>query len=157
MPNSNFIHQRRKNYLSMVSALPNTEMFKHMYVFDKQTKKQLDTLENGRLSCAYVVSCVLALHGFIDRPHATVQTTIQKMLEAGWHETNNPLPGSIVRWPSKEEHGHIGFYISSEMCISNSAEQGVPVTHALALSDGRVPELFYTHDILREATTTVGQ
>ena len=47
-----------KNYLSMIEALPNNELFRHIYV-KNENGEEIDVTNNGKLSCAIVVSSVL--------------------------------------------------------------------------------------------------
>ena len=69
-----------RNYLSMIEALPNNELFRHIYV-KNESGEEIDVTNNGQLSCAIVVSSVLCLIGWIDRPHATVNSTLHKLFE----------------------------------------------------------------------------
>lgn len=148
MPDNNLIRQVFKNYMYSVRASVGSELFRHVYVINKHTQLEQDTLQDGKLACAYFVSCILTLHGLIDKPHSTVRTTLEKMKEAGWTKAKEPVPGAIVYWPSQEEHGHLGFYLGAGECMSNSTSKHVPVQHGLTLSDGREPSAFYVHNAL---------
>ncbi|HSE61096.1 MAG TPA: hypothetical protein VLA88_02260 [Candidatus Saccharimonadales bacterium] len=148
MPDPNLIRQRRKNYRTAIEGVVGTNLFRHIYVVDKRDGREFDALEDGQGACAYVVSGVLALHGLIDRPHATVQTTVEKLLEAGWRETKKPVWGDIVHWPAHNDHMHIGFYIDRQTVVSNSVLQRTPIKHHPKLHDGRLPVAYYTHDML---------
>ena len=148
MPDPNLIHLSKKNYLTAIEGVVGSNLFKHIYVVDKRDMRELDAVKDGADACAYVVSGVLALHRLIDEPHATVATTLKKMLEAGWHETKKPVWGDIVRWPTHNGYEHIGFYIDRQTAVSNSTFQKVPVKHHLKMGDGRMPIAYYTHDLL---------
>jgi hypothetical protein len=148
MPNPDFIYQTQKNLLYTIRAAEGSTLFKHNFVLEKSTSSNIDTLEDGKLSCAYVVSCLLAIHRLIDRPHATVTTTLEKMEHAGWRKSDTPVPGAVVYWPVVEEHGHIGFYLDDDTYMSNSTAKGVPALHGRVMADGREPTAFYVHDAL---------
>lgn len=150
MPDSNLLRLRRKNYLYAINAVVGSELFRHIYVRDKTTGREFDATDDGNGSCAYVVSGVLSLFGLIDRPHATVVTTIEKLKEAGWHETTAPKPGDLLYWPEAGDHAnHIGFVVDvdAKTCVSNSSQQGKPILHNFKMSDGREPTVFYTNDL----------
>lgn len=155
MPDNNLINQSLKNLLYIAHAAVSTTLFKHIFVIDKRTGKEFDATQGGELSCAYFVSTVLTMCGLIDRPHATVTTTLDKMQQAGWRKTDTPTLGAVVYWPSVQEHGHIGFYIGEGKCISNSTAEHVPVEHGLTLANGSKPQAFYTHDLLANPSQTV--
>lgn len=135
-----------KNYLSMIEALPNNELFRHIYV-KNENGEEIDVTNNGQLSCAVVVSSVLCLIGWIDRPHATVNSTLNKLLENAWTETNSPIKGDIILYgEGKTGNRHLGFYIDNATAISNSSQKGVPIKHDLTMADGRAPEKYFTRD-----------
>ncbi len=149
MPDSNLTRLVAKNLVYTIKTVVGSDLFRHIYVRD-QAGKEFDALEDGQASCALAVSGVLALNGLIDRPHATVATTLQKMQEAGWKPTQDPKPGDVVHWPfGKNEHEHIGFCAEEDRYVSNSEIEHRPVVHGVALSDGRMPDGYYTHDLLR--------
>lgn len=137
-----------KNLCYTVKAAVASDIFKHIYVSDS-SGEELDALQDGKLACAYVVSGILTLHGLIDHPHATVVTTLKAMETAGWKLTTQPRPGDVVHWPlGKEGHQHLGFYLQENQFMSNSAEQRQPILHGPSLQDGRLPDGYYTHDLL---------
>jgi hypothetical protein len=150
MPDPNLIRQRRKNYRTAIEGAVGSTLFRHIYVIDRRDGREFDTLEDGENACAYVVSCILLLHGLIDAPHSTVATTLEKMLESGWRKTNEPVWGDIVQWPVRNGHMHLGFYIDTQNVVSNSSMQRMPIKHHLKMSDGRTPVAYYTHDLLQE-------
>jgi len=137
-----------KNYLSLINGLPETTMFQHAYATNDQGQ-ELDIMQGGEVSCAYVVSSVLTIIGWIDRPHATVKSTLQTLKQTGWHETNELVSGAIVVWPfSQVGHEHIGFYLDNGVYVSNSTADHVPKKHGEALFDGRKPVMYLTHEHL---------
>lgn len=137
----------RKNYLAMINGSVGTRMFQYLYVKD-QTGEIKDVMLAGELSCAYYVSSLLCLFGMIDRPHATVASTVKRMDESGdWEKVAVSEPGDVVQWPeNKDGHGHIGFVVSDAECISNSWRLGYPIRHGLTMEDGRRPVAFWRYN-----------
>ncbi len=87
----------RKNYLAMINGSVGTRMFQYLYVKD-QTGEIKDVMLAGELSCAYYVSSLLCLFGMIDRPHATVATTVKRMDESGdWEKAAVSELGDVVQ------------------------------------------------------------
>ena len=135
-----------KNYLSVINGLPNTQIFRHLYVVD-ENNREFDAVNDGDKSCALVVSSILLLFGWIDCPHATVKSTIKALIEKDWHITSNPKPGDIVIYPSgKSGHEHIGFFLSDNTVVSNVSAKHFPDKHGLMMSDGRSPAGYYTRN-----------
>lgn len=148
MPDSNLKPLVLKNLLHVVNAAVGIELFKHLYVADIKAGKEFDAMQNGNLSCAFFVSTILTMLKLIDRPHATVDTTLKTMEQAGWRKANTPVVGAVVYWPPSAKNEHIGFYLGDDTCVSNSSAKGVPVKHSLTMADGRTPTAFYVHDSL---------
>lgn len=148
MPDNNLQRLVHKNLMYSVRHVVGSEIFKHIYVRDKRDGRQFDALEDGTGACAYTVSGILALHGLIDHPHATVATTIKRMEEAGWIKIAKPEPGDVVQWAAHNDHMHIAFYIGGGKVIGNSTKKRVPSEYDLTLPDGREPIAFYTHPSL---------
>jgi dipeptidase E len=100
-----------KNYLSVVNALPGVGLFRNLFVVDEDGR-EFDAAGDGDLSCALVVSSVLLLFGWIDRAHATVESTIRAMEVFGWRETDQPRAGDIVYYVAgKTDNAHLGFFV----------------------------------------------
>ena len=148
MPDPNLTRLTKKNLLHIIKSSVNTDIFRHTYV-KHIDGHEFDALADGDKACAYHTSGILALVDLIDRPHATVDTTIAKMIEAGWTETDKPKPGSVVLWPAEgDKLSHTGFYIDESTYVSNSSEKRQPIIHGRNMTDGREPIKFYTHDKL---------
>lgn len=148
MPNQNLQKLTTQNILTMAQGAVGTQMFRHLYVKDAQNGEQIDVMNNGEFACAFFVSGVLAVFGLIDRSHATVQTTLQKMQENGWRQIDSPMPGAVVYWPAGPNgHDHLGFCIDQDTCISNSAAAGTPTRHNYKMTDGRLPQKYFWYDL----------
>lgn len=144
MPDSNLTKLTRKTMLSMLRSAAGTTMFQHIYVRRKSDGEELDTVQGGELSCAFFVSSMLAITNLIDSAHATVQTTVARMQEAGWQQIATPRAGAVAVWPEYDGHEHIGFVLDNDEYISNSLIKRVPHLHKQQLPDGRVPRAYYT-------------
>lgn len=97
-----------------------------------------DILKNGDLSCAYFVSIVLLMFGFVDKPYFRVLDTIAEMEKNGWYEITKLRKGCIVVWNPIVQNGgthlHIGFYMGKGIAISNRSSLGVPGEHSVTAS-----------------------
>lgn len=135
-----------KNLLVAIEASVDTNLFRHLYVTDEAGKER-DVLEDGVLSCAYFTTSLLTLAGRIDRPHATVATTVKLFEETPeWQITADPQPGDVVYWPAGTHgHTHLGFYVGDGEAVSTSASLGVPIRHRLQMSDERKPKAFWRY------------
>ncbi len=149
MPNPDLTRETKKNLIHIIEASVGSKMFQHIYVTDKDSK-EFDATNDGDKSCAYHTSGVLTLVGMIDRPHATVTTTLTKMAEAGWVESKEPILGCVVLWPEGNcGLEHTGFYLGEDKYVSNSSYEKVPALHSKALKDGREPVGYFTHRELK--------
>jgi hypothetical protein len=127
-----------KNYLAFIDELPGSRIWRHLYAVNPDGK-EVD-LSNGVNSCAYMVSSVLHIFGWIDQPHATVKSTIREMENTGWRKVTTPEPGDIILWD-----GHVGFYLADNNVISTNSDSGQVERHGLTMSDGRRPLAYYHH------------
>lgn len=139
MPNKDLTRIVPKNFQSFIEALPGSSMWRHLYVSD-QNGDEIDVTENGNKSCAYMVSSVLCIFQLIDKPHATVKTTLEHMIESGWQKIDKPVKGAVVHW-----NEHLGFYLTDDFVISNNSSEGFIARHGLTMDDGRSPIDFYIH------------
>jgi hypothetical protein len=142
--------QKYKNYMATIQALPGSQIFRHVYAVNDDGQ-ELDIMDDGDVSCAYVVSVVAHMFGWIDGSHATVKSTLRELQNSGWRETDSPKPGDIILWPANSSgNEHIGFFLGDGRAISNISAQHVPGEHSLTMSDGREPTAFYTRDYEEE-------
>lgn len=148
MPDTNLLKLTRKNLVGAARAAIGSRIFQHYYVRRADTKAEVDVAQGGEFSSALFVSGLLAIFGLIDRSHATVDTTLLKMAEAGWYKIPEPKVGCVVYWPVYGEDSHLGIFIGDGEYVSNSAIESAPVTHGPKLTDGRVPEAHYWHAAL---------
>jgi hypothetical protein len=150
MPDANLVTREKENLLYLIDASVNTNLFRHFYTSNKNGEV-FDALEDGNKSCAYLVTCLLLICGhLIDGVHTTVATTLERMPASGWHESDRPVPGSIVYWPEGNGNpSHIGFYLAEDKYMSNVYTERRPVYHGPNHpADGREPTKYFVHDKL---------
>lgn len=102
-------------------------MFRNLYISADGERK--DATEDGSLSCAFFVSSILRIFGYINSLHATVAGTVRAMKGSGWEEISEPVVGCVVVWkesPETKGHKHIGFYIGDGQVVSNDSQDGHP-------------------------------
>jgi len=136
----------KKNYLTQIenSAKGENHLFRNFFVEKEGEIK--DSLEDGKNSCAVMVSQILysfnSLLGFkgkkqwISFIHLTVASTEKDMIENGWFEVKELKPGAVIIWEERIGrwdgllHRHIGFYIGNHMAVSNDSKAtGFPFQH----------------------------
>lgn len=154
----------KKNYLAQIENLVKGEnhLFRNFYV--EKNSQISDSLENGRNSCAVMVTYILysfnSLLEFLNKKpwikfiHLTVVSTEKDLVENGWHKIDGLRPGAIIIWKRKighdrKPHDHIGFYIGNDMAISNDSRgTGFPIKHHYTYNNTRKIENIYWHDAL---------
>lgn len=86
-------------------------------------------MHNGDLSCAFYVSGILTMCGFIDHVHGTVGGTVKALEDSGWKRVSTaPRAGDVLVWEAKmdargELNRHIGFALSKDDAVSNSSKK----------------------------------
>lgn len=140
-----------ESYCAVIRNSVGTEMFRNFYV--SQDDGVRDIMNDGEFSCAFFVSSVLALFGYIQKPHATVDSAYEDLKKSGWEEVNEPVEGSILFWDEifferDGLHAHVGFYIGDEQAISNDYKNG-KVTRHHWIFDGKreVKAILWKEDI----------
>ena len=128
-------------------------MFRNFYV--EKEGAVIDSLEDGKNSCAVFVSSILVLLNdlchWIKGPHITVISTENDMLESGWYEIDSVKIGAVLIWEKKGGHNgnmhyHIGFYMGNDQAISNDSQGiGFPHKHHYTYNDTRKIEKIYWH------------
>ncbi len=132
MVNKKIIPLTFSNYLAFIKNSISSKSYRNLYI--KIDNRKIDATQNGLLSCAFFVSSILVIFGFIKRIHATVASTIRDLEESGWKEIKKPKIGSVLVWEemdfgNNEFHKHIGFFIGKNQAISNSYKLKCPVKH----------------------------
>jgi len=143
-----------KNYLTVIKNSANSKMFRHIYVLEDNKEK--DILEDGQLSCAYYVSCILKLFNLINQeisPHAVVGGLVKNMLNSGWKKTKELRTGNILLWEKRKysngkSHYHLGFYLGEDKAISHRHEKRMPMIHHYTYKNKRKIIKIFTHEII---------
>ncbi len=120
--------------------------YRNFFIIDNE--KEVDAMENGRLSCAFFVSGILSSFNLIKSVHGTVENTVLDLEESGWNRVKEPNPGDIIVWEAidfgdGDIHKHIGFYIGDSLAVSNSSLEGYPVKHEWTFGGSRKVEATY--------------
>ena len=142
-------HLKLKTYLKFIENSLDSNLFRNSFVeVDGQSK---DILENGNLSCAFYVCCVLKVFDLISHVHATVDGTINDLVESNWYEIEIPREGAILVWEKSEinnDHRHIGFYLGDNTAISNSTSEGRIVRHSWNYEgDRKIEKIFWNKEL----------
>ena len=140
-----------ESYCAVIRNSVGTEMFRNLYVSDGDTVK--DIMDDGEFSCAFFVSSVLALFGYMQKPRATVDSVYEDLKKSGWGEVSEPVEGSILFWDEiffegDGLHAHVGFYIGDEQAISNDYKSGKVTQHHWTFDGKReVKAILWKEDI----------
>jgi len=142
-----------QNYLSVIKASQGSKMFRNFYVLNNDKKR--DILKNGQFSCARYVSSILKLFDLISETHATIDGTIEDMLNNNWRPTKKLIPGNVLLWEEKiqvngKAHQHIGFYLDKDKAISHRHEKKTPIIHHYTYNQKRKIIKILTHKIIQE-------
>ena len=104
---------RRETYLAMIKNSVGSRQYQELYVVTPQGL--VDVIGNGDLACAYYVSSLLTLFGFLKGGvHTTVDETVQDLVQSAWKRTQELEEGAILVWESRlcsdnKPHRHIDF------------------------------------------------
>ena len=157
----------KKNYLAMIENAAKGEnwMFRDFYIRENGADK--DIYDNGRWSCAILVSSILYLFNstlnflgkrpWIEFTHANVESTEKDMANNGWYQIDDLRPGAVIIWEQKpgdddgQMHSHNGFYVGGDMAVSNDSKgTGFPHKHHVTYNGTRKVEKIYFHDYLND-------
>ena len=151
----------KKNYLAQIenSIKGENHLFRNFFV--EKNGEIKDSLEDGKNSCAVMVSQILYSFNslleslgkkhWIKFIHLTVASTEKDMIENGWYEINDLKLGGVLIWEKKdgrdgEPHNHIGFFIGGEEAISNDSKgSGFPHKHHITYNNTRKIEKILWH------------
>lgn len=119
-------------YRAVLANSPGAKIFRQAWV--KIAGRRTEALHNGELSCAFFVSVILKMFGFIRESHLTVAGAVADLKRSGWRQILRPRVGCVIRWKAikfadGENHEHLGFYLGKQWAISNSYTHRVPRRH----------------------------
>lgn len=130
-----------QSYLRAIENSVGSHLFRNFYCSDG--KKIIDIYQNGNLSCAYFVSAILVLFGFLSHPRATVSSLLESIKKARFLpiDLSEMKKGDIILWEKKLSangwHQHIGFYLGVNQAVSNSPRTKTPIIHHYTFNNKR--------------------
>jgi hypothetical protein len=144
MPDPNIEKLPKETLIQMVKNAPDARLFNSLFVRYKDTGAVKDVCNDGEYSCAFFVSSLLALTGYLEKPHATVAGLRAKMLELPHTKiatTEEILPGDIIFWEKiifedGSENEHVGFALGNSRAVSTSFKKQCVVEHDLVVPGG---------------------
>lgn len=127
----------------MIQNAPDTRLFNSLFVRYKDSGDIKDVCNDGEYSCAFFVSGLLTLAGYLEKPHATVAGLRAKLLELQFEKIENAKdaqPGDIIFWDKIEhEDGtvteHVGF-ISEKGAVSTDFSTRAVMEHPVEQPGG---------------------
>jgi len=117
---------KKETYFKMIENAEGTEMFKSLFVRHEESGEVEDILREGELSCAFFVSNLLLMFGWIDVPYANTRSIRRVLLEHGWKDvgTEDIQMGDVIFWEETEHksgrYPHSGFALNEKEAISTS-------------------------------------
>ena len=130
MTEVNFKLLQKETYLKMIENSVGSRLFNSLFVKFNDSGEVKDILNNGELSCAFFVSCVLTLVKMIDAPRTTVKSVLEFVgKNINWQEVlDEPQNGDIIFWEELPEtdgstHGHVGFALNNLEAVSTSSKE----------------------------------
>ena len=148
------------NFVRAALDVQGSALFKNSYWFDSHGKS-CDILENGRLSCAIIISRLLLWfrpYGspLCLMPHGTVEGLLKDLETCGWYDIalKERRSGSIVVWEKVRGNIHVGIGINDMSVLSNCRSRRIPVLHPWTMeTDLKTPrkiERILWHDAFNE-------
>lgn len=119
---------KKENFIAMIAGSIGSRAYCN--VLGEIGGETKNLTEEGKLSCAYFVSCLLKIFDLIDCLHLTVDGIVDEM-EARWKEVDSSdiSAGDIIVWEELESHRHIGFYLENGQAVSTSVKKRQVVIH----------------------------
>ncbi len=117
----------KDSYPTLIKNSVGANFWRNLYL--KINGGQQDILQDGELSCAFFVSSVLLTLGLIKEIHTTVKGALADMKITGWQEIKKLKLGSVLVWEEKFGHRHLGFFMGSQIAISNRSSLRKPGRH----------------------------
>jgi len=142
-----------ETYQAIVKNSVGSNLFRNFYA--KVHGKKTDIMNDGDLSCAFFVSSILTLLGFIKGTHGTVDATVRDLRASGWKAVRTPKAGSVLVWEQRNfgkdnSHKHIGFFIGNGLAVSNISAKKQPRKHPWNFQGKRKVDLILWHPKLNK-------
>ena len=139
-----------ENFVKRIENSVGSREYRNLFALVRGVRK--DILKDGLISCAYYVSNVCTVLGYLPRPHTTVDGLIVGLENNGWRRVEQPTkPGEILVWEEAtqaggELHKHAGFYMGNDQAISHVDSDRTPSYHHLTFGGTRKVVAVYTRD-----------
>lgn len=134
---------KRETYLKMIENADGARIFNSLFVRRENSDKTEDILNDGELSCAFFVSNLLFIFGWVNAPHTTVKSMREVLLGNEWEDVgvNNIQQGDILFWEEMifddgDAHSHIGFALNEAEAISTSEKSRRILRHHITYGTG---------------------
>jgi hypothetical protein len=129
----------KESYLKAIENSVGSRLFNSFFVRFKDTGKTTDIMNDGMYSCAFFVSSLLYLFGAIDKPSATVKSTLESLeRNPKWQkvEATDIQPGDVIFWEKitfddGSENAHIGFALNKDEAVSTDYKQKLVARHPI--------------------------
>ena len=92
MADPNILRLPKETLVRMIKNAPDTKLFNSLFVRYLNTGEIKDVCNDGEYSCAFFVSGLLTLAGYLPRPHGTVAGLRKKLQELSF-EVISPRMG----------------------------------------------------------------
>ena len=143
MPDPNIERLPKETLRKMIQNAPDTRLFNSLFVRYKDSGEVKDACNDGEYSCAFFVSSLLTLTGYLERPHATVAGLREKMLGLPIQkvELADAQAGDVIFWDkivfdNGEANEHVGFINSNGKAVSTSFKKRSVVEHDILMPGG---------------------
>lgn len=144
MPDPNIELLPKETLKRMIENAPETKLFRSLFVRYQDSGAVKDVCNDGEYSCAFFVSSLLTLAGYLERPHATVAGLRAKLLELQFEKIENAedaQPGDVIFWDKivfddGSFNEHVGFASKNGNAVSTSFKKQMVVEHDFALPGG---------------------
>lgn len=140
MPDLTLTPLPKETLLALIKNAPGSKLFKSLIVYDTATNVSRDVLNDGEYSCAFFVSSLLALAGYLPKPNTTVVGLRARLKESSFMEipADGIEPGDVIFWekivfPDGSANEHVGFALDNTRAVSTSYKKKEVVEHPINL------------------------
>jgi hypothetical protein len=143
MADPNIVPLPKETLIKMLENSVGSRLFNSLFVLFKDKNAVKDILNDGEFSCAFFISSILVLGGYVPKPVATVVSLQKKLEEQGWQrilDVKEAAPGDIIFWEKIKfedgsENAHVGFVLNDSEAVSTDYKQKCVVRHPLAKAE----------------------
>ena len=128
----------KQTLLRMIENAPETKLFRSLFVRYQDSGEVKDVCNDGEYSCAFFVSSLLTLAGYLTKPHATVAGLRARLLELQFEKIENAedaQPGDVIFWDKivfddGSENEHVGL-VSEKGAVSSNFKTKMIIEHEI--------------------------